>query len=138
MITTELNLNDIIKLEFKECYYGNGICLEADIVDFSKDLGSLDNFANKLYFRVDTGPYKYGFPNSTGWSNPEPTIDRRFEPVKEEIQKPENYVCWRLPQHERRLWQAGFPVYFGFFNGEKTVEIELDKQITDTLKKDFD
>lgn len=138
MLTTELNFKDLFKLEFKECFYGNGVVLEADILDYDKSFGELPEAAKKLYFRIGTGPYNYALPSNLGWVGDGPTLDRRFETPKEEIQKPDNYVCWRLPHHERRLWQAGFPVYFGYFTENGPLEIELDSQITEILKKDFD
>lgn len=138
MLTTELNFKDLFKLEFKECWYGNGIVLEADILDYDKSLGDLPNVAEKLYFRVGTGPYNYAFPSNTGWVSSEPELDKSFARPADEIQKPDNYVCWRLPQHERRLWQAGFPVYFGFYSSSGPIEIELGAETTEPLKKDFD
>lgn len=138
MLTTELKLNDLVKLEFKECYYGNGINLEADVLDHDKKIGELPKLSEKLYFRVGTGPYNYGFPAASAWNNLTPALDKMFEVSQEIIEKPDNYVCWRLPQHERRLWQQGFPVYFGFYSKEGPNEIQLDQQIADILKKDFD
>lgn len=138
MLTTEIKLKELIKLEFKECYYGNGVNLEADIIDYDKNLGELPKLSEKLYFRVGTGPYNYGLPAGSGWNSLTPTLDRKFEVPQETIEKPNNYVCWRLPQHERRLWQQGYPVYFGYFSKEGLTEIELDPQIAEILKKDFD
>lgn len=138
MLTTELKLQDLFKLQFKECFYGNGINLEADILEFDESLGSLVDVAKNLYFRIDTGPFNYAYPGNSGWASPEPSLDRPFNPNQEEVSRPDNYVCWRLPQHERRLWQAGFPVYFGFLNGNKRTEMEIDSQTSEILKKDFD
>jgi hypothetical protein len=138
MLKTELTLKDKFKLEFKECYYGNGIVLEADILEYDKTFGELPDASKKLYFRIGTGPFNYAFPASSAWNNPTPTLDNRFSIKEEAIEKPDNYVCWRLPQHERRLWQAGFPVYFGYVTKEGPIEIEVDNQIADILKKDFD
>ncbi len=135
MLTTELKLKDLFKLEFNECDYQNGIFLEATVLDHDKSLGELPKVAEKLYFRVGTGPYNYAFPSNTAWVSPDPELDRRPEILN--VTKPDNYVCWRLPQHECRLWQAGFPVYFGYFSKENIVEIELDSQTADILKKHF-
>lgn len=139
MLTIKLELNDLFKLEFNECFYGNGIVLEAKVLEYDKSLGSLPVAAEKLYFRVDTGPYNYAFPGSSGWAGSEPDLYRPYiEPPKETITKPDDYVCWRLPQHERRLWQAGFPVYFGYYLGDTPKEIQLDSETAEVLKKDFD
>jgi hypothetical protein len=140
MLTTELKLQDWFKLEFKECYHGNGIVLEADITDYDKSLGELPDVAKKLYFRVGMGPYNYAFPANSGWGSPEPALDKGFPvpPPEVQITRPDNYVCWRLPQHERRLWQAGDPVYFGYYFKDNPVEFELDPKTAEILQKDFD
>ncbi len=138
MLTTELKLKDKFKLEFKECFYRNGINLEADILDHDKSFGELPEAAKKLYFRIGTGPYNYAYPAGTAWNSLEPTLDNRFEIKKEVVEKPNNYVCFKLPQHERRLWQQGYPVYFGYFSKDGPIEIEVDQQIADILRKDFD
>lgn len=138
MITVEIKLKDLFKLEFKECHYGNGISLEADVLEHDKTLGELPKVSEKLYFRVSTGPFNYGFPGATAWNNLEPALDQNFPKPTELIEKPDNYVCWRLPQHERRLWQAGFPVYFGYFIKEQPIEIELDQQTANIIKTYLD
>lgn len=139
MSTTELKLQDWFKLEFKECHYTNGITLEAHIVDYDKSLGELPDVAKKLYFRLGSGPYNYAFPANSGWGSREPALDKGY-PAPPEVHepKPDNYVCWRLPQHERRLWQAGDTVYFGYYFKDKPVEFELDSKIAEILQKDFD
>jgi hypothetical protein len=138
MLTTKLELKDLFQLEFNECFYGNGIVLEATILDYDKSLGSLPTAAEKLYFRVDTGPYNYCATGNSAWISAHPDLtnpNNGFQ--REEIEKPDNYVCWRLPQHERRLWQAGFPVYFGFYTDNGPKEIQLDPETAEVLKKDF-
>lgn len=138
MNTAQIELKNLAKLEVNTCAYSNGINLEAKIIDYDKSLGSMPEISKKLYFRVGTGPYNYGQGEASAWNSLEPALDRYFDVPKEIVTKPEDYLCWRFPQHERRLWQQGFPVYFGYFDKEKVIEIELDKSTAELLKKDFD
>jgi len=134
----EINLENLCTVELTTCTYGNGITLEGQIKDYDKNLGEIAEVVKKIYFRVSTGPYIYALYKNDGWIGQYSSLDgyRVYNPDYED--KPDNYLCFRLDQHERRLWQAEFPVYFGYLNGTARTEIELDQETTDLLKKDFD
>lgn len=134
-----IKLGDFLAVDVESCQYGNGITLEGHVLQHDESLGEIpDALRKKFYLRLDTGGYNYALPKEEGWMAPPSQLDSPYYEIPKELQKPINYFCFRLPQHERRYWQSGFPVYFGYLTGAAPFEIQLEEDLAKSLSINFD
>jgi hypothetical protein len=118
----EIKLGPDLTLAFEEPANDMGIGITASITA----MPVLDDIANQLYFKVDTGPK---LRCRTGNGNyPEDMPNRN---------KADNHVSWRLAQHEARLWQIGGQPYLGIDHPDYQYEIELTAEQSEIFSKRF-
>ena len=116
----EIKLGPDLTLAFEEPANDMGIGITASITA----MPVLDDIANQLYFKVDTGPK---LRCRTGNGNyPEDMPNRN---------KADNHVSWRLAQHEARLWQIGGQPYLGVDHPDYQYEIELTAEQNEIINK---
>lgn len=106
----ELKLGPDLTLAFEKPITDIGIGIAANITATPV----LDDLANHIYFKVDTGPKLRGHTGNGNY--PEDMPNRN---------KADNHISWRLAQHECRLWQIGGQPYLGVDHPSYTFEMAL-------------
>ena len=109
-MTIEIKLGADLTLAFEEPASDMGIGIAASITT----MPVLDDIANQIYFKVDTGPKLRGWSGNVNY--PEDMPNRN---------KADNHISWRLAQHEARLWQIGGQPYLGVDHPDYQYEIAL-------------
>ena len=116
----EIKLGPDLTLAFEEPARDMGIGIAASITA----MPVLDDIANHLYVKVDTGPK---LRCRTGNGNyPEDMPNRN---------KADNHVSWRLAQHEARLWQIGGQPYLGVDHPDYQYEIALTAEQNEIINR---
>ena len=87
---------------------------------------AVEDIISKIYFKVDNGPPLWGHPGRLNY----PTD-------MEDIEKADTHIAWRMAQHERRLWQAGFPPFIGVDHPDYKYEIALTEEQSTEISKHF-
>ena len=118
----EIKLGPDLTLAFEEPLKEIGIIIAANITA----MPVLDDIANQIYFKVDTGPKLRGWSGNANY--PEDMPNRNKDP---------HHVSWRIAQHEARLWQIGGQPYLGVNHPDYQYEIALTAEQSEILSKCF-
>lgn len=117
----EIKLGPDLTLAFEEPARDMGIGIAASITATPV----LDDIANQIYFKVDTGPKLRGWSGNVNYPEDMPNRNKL----------PPHHVSWRLAQHEARLWQIGGQPYLGVDHPNYQYEIELTAEQNETISK---
>jgi hypothetical protein len=118
----EIKIGPDMVLHLEDAMPDIGIYIAADVVSAS----AIANLASKIYFKVDNGPPLWGHPGQIN-----------YPPDMEDLKKADSHMAWRLAQHERRYWQAGFPVFVGVDHPDYKYEVELTEKQSQEISKQF-
>lgn len=118
----EIKIGPDLTLAFEEPLADMGIGIAANITV----MPVLDDIANQIYFKVDTGPKLRGQVGNGNYPEDMPNRD-----------KANNHISWRLAQHEARLWQIGGQPYLGIDHPDYQYEIALTSEQSEIISKRF-
>ena len=118
----KIEIGPDLVLQLEEPLPGEGIHIAVNV----DSAPAIDNMSRKIYFRVDSGPPLWGHPGRENYPGDLPNIE-----------KADSHVSWRLSQHERRYWQAGFPAFVGVDHPDYKHEIALTDEQSTEISKHF-
>lgn len=118
---TEIKIGPELILQLEEPLADVGISIAGDLVSCP----AVPDINRKIYFKVG-GPRIWGFPGIENYPTDLP-----------DITKPNNHVSWRLAQHDRRYWQAGFQPVIGIDHPDYQYEVELTEEQSKVISKYF-
>ena len=118
----KIEIGPELVLQIEEPLPGEGVYIAVNV----DSAPAIDDIAEKIYFKVDNGPPLWGHPGRENYPEDLPNIE-----------KADSHISWRIAQHERRLWQAGFPPFVGVDHPDYKYEIALTEEQSTEISKHF-
>ena len=118
----KIKIGPDLVLQIEDPLPNDGIYIAANV----DSAPAIDNITRKIYFKIDNGPPLWGNPGQENYPKDLPNIE-----------KADSHVSWHPAQHERRYWQAGFPVFVGVDHPEYKHEVALTEEQSTEISKHF-